>query len=249
MQRLKDKIVLVTGGGRGIGKAISRKLAAEGAEVILTWVSDRTSAEETAAEISQEGGKARILQLEVSDADSVDAVVADIAANEGRLDVLVNNAGINDPQDFDKITPDEWDRILSVNLKGPFLCTQRCLELLKKSKGASVVNIGSVSGQYGGPRTAHYAASKAGLISMTQVAARFGAQWNIRCNTVAAGLVVSDMADAGMQNPAVQKAAENVLLKRFAAAAEVADSVAYLASDEASYITAQTINVNGGLYF
>lgn len=249
MQRLKDKIALVTGGGRGIGKAISLKLAAEGAEVILTYVSDLTSAEETAAEISKDGGKARILQLEVSDADSVDAVVADIAAKEGKLDVLVNNAGINDPQDFDKITPEEWDRIMSVNLKGPFLCTQRCLELLKKSKGASVINIGSVSGQYGGPRTAHYAASKAGLISMTQVAARFGAEWNIRCNTVAAGLVVSDMANAGMQNPAVQKAAENVLLKRFAAASEVADSVAYLASDESSYITAQTINVNGGLYF
>ncbi|HAS90558.1 MAG TPA: short-chain dehydrogenase [Desulfovibrio sp.] len=249
MQRLKDKIALVTGGGRGIGKAISHKLAAEGAEVILTYVSNCTNAKETAAEISKDGGKVRILQLEVSDADSVDAVVADITAKEGRLDVLVNNAGINDPQDFDKITPEEWDRIMSVNLKGPFLCTQRCLQLLKNSKGASVVNIGSVSGQYGGPRTAHYAASKAGLISMTQVAARFGAGWNIRCNTVAAGLVVSDMADAGMQNPAVQKAAENVLLKRFAAASEVADSVAYLASDESSYITAQTINVNGGLYF
>ena len=249
MQRLKDKIALVTGGGRGIGKAISHKLVAEGAQVILTWVSDRESAQQTATEISKDGGKARILQLEVSDAESVDAVVADITANEGRLDVLVNNAGINDPQDFDKITPEEWDRIMSVNLKGPFLCTQRCLELLNKSNGASVINIGSVSGQYGGPRTAHYAASKAGLISMTQVAARFGAQWNIRCNTVAAGLVVSDMADAGLQNPAVQKAAENVLLKRFAAASEVADSVAYLASDESSYITAQTINVNGGLYF
>lgn len=249
MQKLKDKIALVTGGGRGIGKAISHKLAAEGAQVILTFVNDRESAEQTAAEISKEGGKARILQLEVSDPDSVDAVVADIGNSESRLDILVNNAGINDPQDFDKITPDEWDRILSVNLKGPFLCTQRCLELLKKSRGASVINIGSVSGQYGGPRTAHYAASKAGLISMTQVAARFGAEWNIRCNTVAAGLVVSDMADAGLQNPAVQKAAENVLLKRFAAASEVADSVAYLASDESSYITAQTINVNGGLYF
>ncbi|WP_320007374.1 3-oxoacyl-ACP reductase family protein [Maridesulfovibrio sp.] len=249
MQKLKNKIALVTGGGRGIGKAISHKLAAEGAQVILTFVNDHESAQQAAAEISKEGGKARILQLEVSDPDSVDAVVADIKENEGRLDVLVNNAGINDPQDFDKITPEEWDRIMAVNLKGPFLCTQRCLELLKKSKGASVINIGSVSGQYGGPRTAHYAASKAGLISMTQVAARFGAEWNIRCNTVAAGLVISDMADAGLQNPAVQKAAENVLLKRFAATSEVADSVAYLASDESSYITAQTINVNGGLYF
>lgn len=249
MHRLKNKIALITGGGRGIGKAISLKLAAEGAQIILTWASDRENAEKTVAEISQNGGIARSVQLEVSDENSVEKTVANISQNEGRLDILVNNAGINNPQDFDKITPDEWDHILSVNLKGPFLCTQRCLELLKKSKSASVINIGSVSGQYGGPRTAHYAASKAGLISMTQVAARFGAQWNIRCNTVAAGLVISDMADAGLQNPAVQKAAENVLLKRFADASEVADSVAYLASDESSYITAQTINVNGGLYF
>ena len=249
MGRLQGKTALVTGGGRGIGKAISLKLATEGAHVILAWVNDHESACKTAAEISELGGSSRILLLEVSDAESVDSVVADISENEGRLDILVNNAGINNPQDFDKITPEEWDRILAVNLKGPFLCTQRCLELLKKSKAASVINIGSISGQYGGPRTAHYAASKAGLISMTQVAARFGAEWNIRCNTVAAGLVNSDMAEASLQNPAVKKAAENVLLKRFAEASEIADSVAYLASDESSYITAQTINVNGGLYF
>ncbi len=112
-----------------------------------------------------------------------------------------------------------------------------------------MINIGSVSGQYGGPRTAHYAASKAGLISLGQVIARFGAQWNIRCNTIAAGLIASEMADEGLKNPAVQKAAENVLMKRFGSTDEVADAVLYLASDESSYVTAQTLNVNGGLYF
>ncbi|WP_031480973.1 SDR family NAD(P)-dependent oxidoreductase [Maridesulfovibrio frigidus] len=249
MSRLENKIALVTGGGRGIGKAISTKLAENGAEVILTWVSDSASADETVGSIIKNGGKARALKLEVSDAASVEAVVKDISGKEGRLDILVNNAGINNPTDFDQITSDDWDKILNVNLKGPFLCTQRCLDLLKKSSAGSIINIGSVSGQYGGPRTAHYAASKAGLISLGQVAARFGAEWNIRCNTISAGLIASEMADEGLKNPAVQKAAENVLMKRFGAATEVADTVVYLASDDSSYITAQTINVNGGLYF
>lgn len=249
MKRLEGKTALITGGGRGIGKAICRRLAENGAEVILTWVSDETSAEENVKAIIDAGGKARSLQLEVSDESSVNSVVADIKSKESKLDILVNNAGINNPNDFDQITSDEWDRILGVNLKGPFLCTQKCLELLKKGKGSSVINIGSVSGQYGGPRTAHYAASKAGLISLGQVIARFGAEWGIRCNTIAAGLIASEMADEGLKNPAVQKAAENVIMKRFGSTDEVADTVLYLASDESSYITAQTINVNGGLYF
>lgn len=249
MKRLAGKIALVTGGGRGIGKAISRKLAENGAEVILTFVTDKDSADENVKAIIDNNGKARAVQLEVSDESSVNSVVADITNKEGKLDILVNNAGINNPNDFDQITSDEWDKILGVNLKGPFLCTQKCLELLKKGNNASVINIGSVSGQYGGPRTAHYAASKAGLISLGQVIARFGAQWNIRCNTIAAGLIASEMADEGLKNPAVQKAAENVLMKRFGSTDEVADTTVYLASDDSSYITAQTINVNGGLYF
>ncbi len=249
MQTLNNTIALVTGGGRGIGKAISLALAQAGAQVILTWAQDEASAKETVQTILAQGGTARAARLDVTSPLSVDALVADISAHEARLDVLVNNAGINNPTDFDCITPDEWDTILSVNLKGPFLCTQRCLDLLKKSSRASVINIGSVSGQYGGPRTAHYAASKAGLISLGQVIARFGAQWNIRCNTIAAGLIASDMADAGLQSPAVQKAAENVLLKRFGAVEEVANTAVFLASEASSYITAQTINVNGGLYF
>jgi 3-oxoacyl-[acyl-carrier protein] reductase len=123
------------------------------------------------------------------------------------------------------------------------------LPLLKDAGGGSIVHISSVSGQYGGPRTAHYAASKAGLISLAQVIARFGAGSNIRSNTVAAGLIASDMAAAGMANAAVQKAAETIVLKRLGTTQEVADAVVFLASDAASYITAQTLNVNGGLYF
>jgi 3-oxoacyl-[acyl-carrier protein] reductase len=165
------------------------------------------------------------------------------------LSVLVNNAGINKPTDFDKVTGDDWDAILATNLKGPFVCAQVFLPHLAETKNAAIVHIGSVSGQYGGPRTAHYAASKAGLISLAQVIARFGAALGVRSNVVAAGLIASDMADAGMAAASVQKAAENILLKRLGTTREVADAVVFLASDASSYITAQTLNVNGGLYF
>jgi 3-oxoacyl-[acyl-carrier protein] reductase len=171
----------------------------------------------------------------------------------GPLSILVNNAGINRPTDLDAILEADWDEILAVNLKGPFLCAQSFLALVAarpaaEQKGA-IVNIGSVSGQYGGPRTAHYAASKAGLISLGQVVARFGARYNVRCNTVAAGLIASEMATAGLAGSVVAKAAENILLGRLGLAEEVAEAVLYLASDASAYVTAQTLNVNGGLYF
>ena len=172
-----------------------------------------------------------------------------IDSHWGRLDILVNNAGINIPTDFDKIQDEDWDEVLSVNLKGPFICTQMALPLLGKSGNASVINIGSVSGQYGGPRTAHYAASKAGLISLSQVIARFGANRGIRSNTIAAGIIASEMGSAGISAPSVAKAAENILLGRLGDFEDVALAAVFLASDDSKYITAQTINVNGGLYF
>ncbi|HXL98820.1 MAG TPA: SDR family oxidoreductase, partial [Rhizomicrobium sp.] len=188
------------------------------------------------------------LQMDVTDRASVEAAAKDARAL-GAISVLINNAGINKPTDFDKVTDADWDFILATNLKGPFICAQVFLPLLAEAGGGSVVHIGSVSGQYGGPRTAHYAASKAGLISLAQVIARFGAQYRVRSNTLAAGLIASDMAAAGMAAASVQKAAENILLKRQGTTQEVADAAVFLASDAASYITAQTLNVNGGLYF
>jgi 3-oxoacyl-[acyl-carrier protein] reductase len=249
MYSLKGKNALVTGGGRGIGRAISLRLAAGGARVVLTYRTDTQSAEATVEKIKQAGGVARCIPLEVASAKSVDEAVAGVAAKEEKLHILVNNAGINNPTDFDKIEEEDWDKIMAVNLKGPFLCTQRFLPLLRAAHDSSVINIGSVSGQYGGPRTAHYAASKAGLISLGQVAARFGAPDGIRVNTLAVGLVASEMASSGLQSAAVQKASETILLKRMGTVEEIANAVAFLASDESSYITAQTININGGLYF
>jgi 3-oxoacyl-[acyl-carrier protein] reductase len=245
---LSGKNAVVTGGSRGIGRAIALGLAEAGADVVLTFREKRDEAETVARDIGKMGRRALVLQMDVADRASVEAAARD-TRDFGAISILVNNAGINKPTDFDKVTDEDWDDILATNLKGPFVCAQTFLPLLKEAGGGSIVHIGSVSGQYGGPRTAHYAASKAGLISLAQVIARFGAQYNVRSNTVAAGLIASDMAAAGMAAASVQKAAEGIILKRMGSTQEVADAVVFLASDASSYITAQTLNVNGGLYF
>lgn len=246
---LSNKVALVTGGSRGIGKSIVRALVAEVAAVHFTYISQQRIAEKLLNQLHKSNVNATCFQMDVANRRSVKQVMKEIEQQHGRLDILVNNAGINKPEDFDKITDEDWDAVMAVNLKGPFIVTQEALSLLRISDSASVINIGSVSGQYGGPRTAHYAASKAGLISLGQVIARFGAKDNIRCNTIAAGLIASEMAASGMQAGAVKKAAESILLNRFGSPEEVAEVVAFLASDASSYITGQTINVNGGLYF
>lgn len=246
---LDGRVALVTGGSRGIGRAIARALAAAGAKVALTYRSEADAAAAVVGEIEAAGGAAAAFALDVRDRPKVKAVLAEVVDALGGLHVVANNAGINKPTDFDQVTDDDWHEIMDVNLRGPFVVAQEALPHLEASGGGSIVMTGSVSGQYGGPRTAHYAASKAGLISLAQVIARFGASRNIRCNTVAAGLIASEMAASGMANPAVQQAAASIPLRRLGAADEVAAAVVWLASDGASYVTAQTINVNGGLYF
>lgn len=245
---LTGKNAVVTGGSRGIGRAIALGVAEAGADVVLTFRENRSEAEKVAKQIESMGRRALALQMDVTQRASVAAAAKD-ARGFGPISILVNNAGINKPTDFDQVSDQDWDTILATNLKGPFVCAQVFLPLLAEAGGGSIVHIGSVSGQYGGPRTAHYAASKAGLISLAQVIARFAAPQGVRSNTVAAGLIASDMAAAGMAAASVQKAAESIILKRLGLTREVADTVVFLASEASSYITAQTVNVNGGLYF
>jgi NAD(P)-dependent dehydrogenase (short-subunit alcohol dehydrogenase family) len=245
---LTGKGAVVTGGSRGIGKAIALGLAEAGADVLLTYREKHLEAAAVVHQIEALGRRALAVQLDVTSRASVEQAARQAQAF-GPIQILVNNAGINKPTDFDQITDADWGAVLDANLKGPFLVAQAFLPLLAAAGGGAITHIGSVSGQYGGPRTAHYAASKAGLISLAQVIARFGAKQNIRSNTVAAGLIASDMAAAGMANAAVQKAAETIILGRLGTTREVADAVVFLSSEAASYITAQTLNVNGGLYF
>ncbi|TFB09339.1 3-oxoacyl-ACP reductase FabG [Candidatus Atribacteria bacterium MT.SAG.1] len=246
---LKGKVALVTGGSRGIGKAIAIALARAAADIALTYKEQKEAAEQVVSEIKGLGGKAIALQMEVKDRNSVRKAICKAVEYYKKIDILVNNAGINKPTDFDKITDSDWDEILNVNLKGPFICSQEVLPIMRKQQTGCIINISSVSGQYGGPRTAHYAVSKAGLISLGQVIARFGGKYNIRCNTIAAGLITSEMAAKGMNSEVVKRAAANIPMGRLGTTDEVAKAVVFLASDDSSYITAQTINVNGGLYF
>jgi NAD(P)-dependent dehydrogenase (short-subunit alcohol dehydrogenase family) len=245
---LTGKCAVVTGGSRGIGAAIALGLAQAGADVLLTYREKHDEAQAVAAQIKAKGRRALAVQMDVTHRLQVQQA-AEQARAFGPIQILVNNAGINKPTDFDHVTDADWDMVVDANLKGPFVVSQAFLPLLKDAGGGAITHIGSVSGQYGGPRTAHYAASKAGLISLAQVIARFGAQHGVRSNTVAAGLIASEMAQAGMASAAVQKAAETIILKRMGRPEEVADAVVFLSSDAASYITAQTLNVNGGLYF
>ena len=172
MGSLSGKIALVTGGSRGIGKAIAIELANQGAIVLITFKNNQSSAVDVSVEnINNNIGGASFHYLNVSDRDSIKQMFAHIKSRYKKLDILVNNAGINKPNDFDKVSDDEWDLIMNTNLKGPFMMVQEALDLLQSN--SSIINISSVSGQYGGPRTPHYAASKAGLISLNQVIARF----------------------------------------------------------------------------
>ncbi|MHA7836227.1 MAG: SDR family NAD(P)-dependent oxidoreductase [bacterium] len=246
---MAQRIAWVTGGTRGIGREITDRLARSGARVYASYVSNETEAKAVERDWSRRGLAVDVRCVDSTSRTAVERLVAEIDREHGRLDVLVNNAGINKPTDFDRITDEDWDEILAVNLKGPFICTQVALDLLKASGRGSVVNVGSVSGQYGGPRTAHYAASKAGLISLGQVIARFGARWGIRCNTLAAGFVESAMTRGSLGSPAVQAQADSVLLGRFADPGEIASVAFFLATEESSYVTGQTLAANGGLYF
>jgi 3-oxoacyl-[acyl-carrier protein] reductase len=245
---LTGKVALVTGGSRGIGAAIAESLGRAGAAVVLTYRERKDDADAVAARIAAHGGRALAVPMEATDRAAVRAAVAGAEAAFGGLDVLVASAGINKPTDFDRVTDQDWEEILAVNLKGPFLCAQEALPALRRRGGGSIVMIGSVSGQIGGPRTAHYAASKAGLIALAQVVARFGAKDKVRCNTVAAGYIDTAMGAAGLASPAVAQVAAGTLLSRLGTPAEVADAVVFLASEASSYITGQTLNVNGGLY-
>jgi NAD(P)-dependent dehydrogenase (short-subunit alcohol dehydrogenase family) len=239
--KLLNKVCLVTGGSSGIGENIARAYAKEGAKVIITYNRNFKSAKKIAKDISGECYK-----LEVRKLSSVSKTFNSIIKKYKKIDVLVNNAGVNKTNDFDKLSEKDWDFVLDVNLKGVFFCCQQASKIMKS--GSKIINIGSISGEYGGPRTPSYAAAKAGVMSLTHCLARFLGKKNICVNCISPGVIENEFAKKTV-TPAVKKVLKkSLLLDRLGTMSDISGLAILLASDESNYITAQTISVNGGAW-
>jgi 3-oxoacyl-[acyl-carrier protein] reductase len=241
------RIALVTGSSRGIGRAIALALAQAGMDVAVTFREQSGEAAAVAGEIRERGRRALAVQLEVSSRPSVRRAFAQCLEELGGLDVLVNSAGVLQQKPFLSLTDEDWDRTLSVNLKGTFLCCQEALPILLERGGGAIVNIASVGGQIGGSLAVHYAASKAGVISLTRSLARIGSP-SVRVNCVAPGLIDTEMTQREIASEAGKAKVRALLLQRPGEAREVARAALFLATDESSYVTGQVLNVNGGQY-
>jgi 3-oxoacyl-[acyl-carrier protein] reductase len=246
MQRLKGKVAVITGGSRGIGRAIALEYAREGAAVAVGYSERSDAAAEVVAEIAKAGGQAIAVAMDVRSREQVKQALAETEKAFGGVDILVNNAGINNRCFFLETTDEDWDRIMDVNLKGPFVCSQEVFPYMIKRGGGRIVNISSVAGQYHGPKTVHYAVSKAGLNSLTAVTARYGAEHNILANAVAPGIMWTEQTADELAGPDGDKIVAMTLLKRAGQLSDVASTCVFLASDEQSYITGQVISVAGG---
>ncbi len=246
MNRFTAKIALVTGASRGIGEAIARRLASEGAHV-LAAARSADALDRVVSEIVAAGGKASALALDLADAASIDAAVKTALAAHGEIHVLVNNAGVTEDNLILRMGRDAWDRVLATNLTGVFLLTQAVIKGMVRKRYGRIVNVTSVVGLMGNAGQANYAASKAGLIGLTKSVARELASRNITCNAVAPGFVATAMTDK-MTDAAREAMSTQIPLARLGAPDDIAAAAAFLASDEASYITGTVVNVSGGLY-
>jgi 3-oxoacyl-[acyl-carrier protein] reductase len=245
--RLSGKVALITGSARGIGRSIAEAFSAEGAIVVVNDVGSDAGARETLAAITGSGGNGTVEMFDVSDPAAVDAGVKNILAAHGRIDVLVNNAGITRDNLLLRMSEEEFDAVIRVNLKGTYLMTKTVTRHMMKQRSGKVVNISSVVGMMGNAGQSNYAAAKAGIIGFTKAAARELAPRNITVNAIAPGFIRTAMT-AGLPE-AVQKAfLAQIPLGRFAEPQEVAELALFLASDTSSYITGQVIGLNGGMY-
>jgi NAD(P)-dependent dehydrogenase (short-subunit alcohol dehydrogenase family) len=244
-----NRVALVTGGSRGIGRAIAAALAQRGDAVALTYASGEADGRAAAEEIVRHGGRAMAVRLVAEDRASIARAADEVRSAFGAVSILVNNAAIAQEKSFLEITDADWDRMLAINLRGPFACAQEVLPGMLGRGWGRIVNISSVGGQWGGMLQVHYACAKAGLNNLTRSLAKLYSGQGVLTNTVAAGLVATEMIANELDTPAGQEKVRNIPAGRIATPAEIAATVAFLASDEASYITGQTINANGGMYF
>ena len=245
--RLEGRTALITGAGRGIGRATATRLARDGARIAINYKGNAEAAEEAKRLVEKDGGEATLIQGDVSvDAEAEEVVKAALAFGKGRLDILVNNAGITRDNLLVGMSAEDWDAVVALNLRGAFLVTKAAMRPMMKQRSGRIVNVSSVAGVAGNAGQANYASAKAGLIGFTKTVAREMAVRNITCNAVAPGFVDTDLTHA------LLKQMEETILKqiplgRFGMVEDVANAIAFLVSDEASYITGQVLVVDGGM--
>ncbi|HCX3191388.1 TPA: 3-oxoacyl-[acyl-carrier-protein] reductase [Staphylococcus aureus] len=241
------KSALVTGASRGIGRSIALQLAEEGYNVAVNYAGSKEKAEAVVEEIKAKGVDSFAVQANVADADEVKAMIKEVVSQFGSLDVLVNNAGITRDNLLMRMKEQEWDDVIDTNLKGVFNCIQKATPQMLRQRSGAIINLSSVVGAVGNPGQANYVATKAGVIGLTKSAARELASRGITVNAVAPGFIVSDMTDA-LSDELKEQMLTQIPLARFGQDTDIANTVAFLASDKAKYITGQTIHVNGGMY-
>jgi 3-oxoacyl-[acyl-carrier protein] reductase len=245
--RLKDKVAVVTGGARGIGRAVALAFAKEGADILVNYVSNSKAADEVVAQIEKQGRKALAVKADVASTSDAQNMVNMAVQKLGGLDILVNNAGISIPAMLLKMTEEQWDRIINVHLKGTFNCTQAAAQHMKDKKYGKIINVISTAGIYGTVGQINYASAKAGIIGFTKSASRELGRYNINVNAICAGVVETDMTEKLRTDEKLREVyTQRIQLGRFAKPEEVAHAFVFLASYESDYITGQVLSVDGG---
>ena len=245
--KLKDKIALVTGSSRGVGRAVALGFAQEGAKVVVNYTSNQKAADEVVQAIQDLGSDAIAVKADVAQKSEAENLVSAAVDKFGRLDILVNNAGFTRPSLMLKMTEDQWDQVVDIHLKGAFLCAQAAGLRMKEQNSGKIINVMSVAGLVGTVGQINYSAAKGGLLSMTKSIARELARYNVCSNVISLGIVATDMTEKIRSDEKLKEIYMNrILLKRFAEPKDISPAFVFLASDDSNYITGQLLCVDGG---